>query len=290
MAFRAFLPRFVFTALSLISVGCSSENGMAHVPPASDAASDGAPDTDMPSASGVIADAGADATHVPTIGSPLCNASFWMCYPDDPSTAHECQLAPDGGAYNAAVGYDNVPLGCHVRAANNDLGVAPVCTPPGNATDGMFCDTGEDCAPGYECVGNGTCRHYCCAGACGDPNDFCDIQTAVGSGLRVPVCAPMHHCNLLDSSGAGSCAPGQTCQVVKNNGATSCVAIGPQQAGDECNTDHCGPTLTCIGNSGGDRTCFQLCSTSLKSHDCPSGQTCTGGLPLFPTPGVGICK
>lgn len=228
-------------------------------------------------------------------GSPLCNASTWMgCNPDDPASANakECNLAPDGGVYSPAGGYGNAPLACHVEQVTSGPGVRPVCTPVGAAADGMPCGESTDCAPGYECVGDRTCRHYCCAGGCARQDEFCDIQpTASDPALKVPVCMLIRSCGLLDQpSDAGSCPRSQTCAVVHENGATSCVPTGQSQAGDECDTDHCARGLTCVGTSG-HRRCYILCHTMARTSECPSTrQTCTGGLPLFPVPGIGICQ
>jgi hypothetical protein len=223
-------------------------------------------------------------------GSPLCNAVSWSgCYPDDPSTsnAQECNLAPDGGPYDPAGGYDKAQLACRVRRAANEPGVTPVCAPAGTLTAGMHCGSSDDCAAGYECVGDGICRSYCCSGQCSNGNEFCDIEaTTTDPMLRVPVCAPTRACNLLD----GQCGATETCAVVGEDGATSCVAIGSAHAGDGCDTRQCGRGLVCLGQSGS-RNCYILCHVASENTECASTpkQKCKGGLPLFPTPGIGIC-
>jgi hypothetical protein len=296
MGSRSFFIAAALTGLSLIAFGCSSassppEDGGPELPPLS-------ADADLDDG-GTMPDVQARVTK-PAQGSPLCNASHWMgCYPDDSKSANaqDCNLAPDGGRYNPMAGYDNAQLGCHVARAPGDVGVAPICTPAGAGTDGMPCSDGTDCAPTFECVADGTCRRYCCGGQCPSPTgsqsansgSFCDIQTTADSALKVPVCIPLRHCNLLDTTGSGTCPTGTTCAVVRDNGATSCVATGPRQAGDGCDTDHCARGLTCLGNLG-DRMCFALCHTASRNSECPPGQSCTGGLPLFPIPDVGICK
>jgi hypothetical protein len=222
--------------------------------------------------SDAAADAGVASTH---IGSPLCHLSPLGCNPDLPTTAKDCLLAPDGGPYNSAGGYDNAPLACHVppsSGTNADAG-APVCAPAGTGADGVRCSTSTDCAPRYECVGDGaegTCRRYCCTGnvTC-DTSEFCDIQPMTGaSATDVPVCIPISPdggCHLLDDS---SCPSTETCAVVREDGATSCVAIG----------------------APGDRRCYQLCHTADPAAACSATQTCKGGLPLFPDSSVGICQ
>ncbi|HEY8042423.1 MAG TPA: hypothetical protein VIF15_21625 [Polyangiaceae bacterium] len=245
----------------------------------------------------------ADVAASPTYqGSPLCNASRSTgCYPDDPatSTAKECKLAPDGGPYSATGGYDGVALACHVvpaAGAANGLGVQSVCTPAGSGTAGSACKLSTDCAPALECVGTGTCTHYCCAGntECG-LKEFCDIQPMAESSMtKVPVCMPIQPlagCELLPGAQGSPCtSTTETCAVVREDGATGCVAVGAVKAGDDCDTDHCGAGLVCLGTPG-QRRCFQLCHTA-TSAECSATQkqTCKGGLPLFPDPTVGICQ
>jgi hypothetical protein len=231
------------------------------------------------------------------VGSPLCNATFAsVCYPDFPTNAKSCGLAPDGGAFNVSGGNDDAPLACHVQRADNAAGVAPTCTPRGMQTDTSpgGCTQPSDCRETYECVGSGTCRSYCCDGQCPDPTEFCDIQPTVADPtLHVPVCMPIRSCGLLDqASDAGSCnSRSQTCAVVRENGATGCVAIGRKQAGEECDTEHCGRGLVCLGPSG-QRRCYILCHTGPGSTECASTarQTCLRSAPLFPVPGIGICE
>jgi hypothetical protein len=235
-------------------------------------------------------------------GSPLCAAQPPSdCYPDDPSTAKACDLAPDGGPYNATSGYDNAKLACRVQASpNSAAGVQPVCAPAGTAGDGSWCKSSEECAPTYDCVGAGTCQRYCCSGnsECLTA-EFCDIQTTVAtSSIEVPVCMPIHPaggCTLLDPtsccSGTAACA--QTCAVVREDGATSCVAVGAAKAGESCDYDHCAAGLVCLGTPG-QRLCFQLChvGATSSSNECSASpqQSCKGGLPLFPDPTIGICQ
>lgn len=231
----------------------------------------------------------------PIVGSPLCNASLsFGCYPDDPTTAIAklCGVAPDAGAYDASGGYDNVQLACRVTPPHRGVGARSQCGLAGTVTDGMSCSGAADCAAGYECISDGTCRHYCCAGVCTDANQFCDIQAMAGNPTNVPVCMPIQSCGLLDQpTDAGSCARTQTCVVVRENGATSCVDPGIRHAGEECDTQLCARGLVCLGKSG-DRHCYVLCHTAHGATECASTskQMCKGGLPLFPVPGIGICE
>jgi hypothetical protein len=283
-------------ALAAVAMGCAAADATPSPQPGPNLPIPGAsPREDGDGGLAAVDVAAGAAVHV--FGSPLCNVSFSSCNPDDPRTARAswCGLAPDGGLYSASAGYDNAQLACHVLPAINQPGVLPACTAAGslNDTSPTACSAPTDCQAGFECVAGGSCRHYCCAGECFDPTEFCDIQqTAQNSSIPVPVCAPIHSCALLDqASDAGSCAPGQTCSVVRvENGATSCVATGGADAGAECDTEHCAAGLVCLGTAG-DRHCYKLCHTAPGSADCPVDRpTCRGGLPLFPLPGIGICQ
>lgn len=293
-------PRVVLFLRLVIAAFASSVMACAHTTadgPPPDVVVFKDPDSDdagHPNDGGIATDVPTSVTpSASTLGSPLCNAAAWMgCYPDDPTAAKACNLAPDGGVYSTAAGYDNVPLACHVERMKGGSDVKPVCTPAGGAGDRMACRESIDCAPGYECVSDHTCRHYCCAGSCSKQDEFCDIQAAASDpALTVPVCMTTRSCGLLDQpTDAGSCPRNQTCAVVHENGDTSCVVAGQGQAGDSCDTDHCMRGLTCVGTSG-HRRCYKLCHTMAKTSECPSAkQMCTGGLPLFPVPGIGICQ
>ncbi len=236
-----------------------------------------------------------------TQGSPLCNASAVpTCMPDLPTTAKECHKAPDGGGYDPDAGYGDASLGCHVVPGDAGDEVTPECLPVGPGLEGSSCRHSTDCAPGNECVGAGVCRHYCCSGnhACADFPDaeggallaqFCDIQPALETPLLVPVCVPLRPCRLLNDVGgtsgaAGTCPPSETCAVVwAESGATSCVPVGDAHVGEGCETRHCAAGLMCLGGQ-----CLKLCHTATAAQ-CGAGQTCRGGLPVFPDPLVGVC-
>jgi hypothetical protein len=285
-------------ATAVIAIGCASSD--ANPAGLSETATITPPEAGADEVGGGSFNAGPSMPARPpvaqTVGSPLCNASVWMgCYPDNGKSARasDCNVSPDVRTYDGGgFGYDNAQAACHVQRANNDAGVQPVCTPSGAGTDGMACSQPTDCAPGYECVLDGRCQPYCCKGECAHSNLFCDIQPiAADTALKVPVCMPIQSCGLLDSDG-GSCPTGETCAVVRaDTGATSCVAIGPRQAGEDCNTANCARGLTCLGAPGG-KTCYILCHTGPRAAECASTpkQTCKGGIPLFPVPGVGICE
>jgi hypothetical protein len=118
--------------------------------------------------------------------------------------------------------------------------------------------------------------------------DTTDAETVDANGADV---------NAPDSDAAeinapGTCAADQTCAVValaSGVALTSCVQNGNAGVGASCESEHCAAGLMCIGTSG-NRRCYQLCHTLDASTDCPSTQTCTGGLPLFTDPMAGVCK
>jgi hypothetical protein len=307
MSSRASFPAAFFVlalAASLGACGASAVSGFT-VPAPEDA---GGPnlihDVDASPADAPAPEAGTEATTAAAVyqGNPLCNASTATscCYPDTLNVCSPaaCEPPSDAGA-DAAGGYSQQAGygGCHLvpgpipaSAATGSpaaQAVTPSCTPAGLGLDGALCHNPDDCAPGYECVGNiGTCRHYCCSGngAC-RVDQFCDIQrTASGSTMNVPVCVPTRQCDLLQP---GTCPSNQTCAVVREDGSLSCVAVGDAMAGQSCAAEHCGSGLVCLGAAT--RTCYALCQVG-KANQCPASQTCKGGLPLFVDPSVGVCQ
>jgi hypothetical protein len=250
-----------------------------------------------------------DAAAAPSVqNNQLCvvtSMSMSMCDPDNPESASSCHLAPDGGAYDPAGGYADAGLACRVQPApsivSNGLGDPTACSVAGSGTAGESCKMSTDCAAGFDCIGMGVCRHYCCAGngQCAS-DEFCDIQDlATATTTKVPVCMPITPpggCGLLPSS--ADCAPpeqcsapcpnSETCAVVREDGATGCVETGPARAGGSCDADHCGNGLVCLGALNA-RLCYALCDTT-KADACTAPQTCQGGLPLFQDPSVGVCR
>jgi hypothetical protein len=302
MSPRPSRTRSLLVALAMGVAGCSSGPNVNNSVPGSasgsgvsdpylgsDASDTGTPDT---STQNEVPEAASGHTSMPALfsaGSPLCSAapSPSDCQPDDPTGTQACQHAPDAGIDpNAAAGSDAATLACHVAALGDAAG-QPTCLPAGTGTVGQKCYWPLDCAPGLECVGTGTCQPYCCGGnsKCGQ-DAFCDIQPVTAfTWTKVPVCMPLRACTLFQYS----CDLGETCAVVKADGTTSCVAAGTAQAGDSCDTSHCGLGLACLGASGA-RRCYKLCHTAPMPPACPLAQTCKGGLPLFPDPDFGICQ
>jgi hypothetical protein len=239
------------------------------------------------------AGAGSDAAEGPALGTQvtqgngICHASkLTGCYPD--TMVDACDLPDDGGAADAATdGAAAYPAGCHVITDGTGI-VRTVCL--ASKLQGMYastCSQSTDCSPGWECVNEGTCRHYCCSGnsACSD-NQFCDVQpTAQDPNTLVPVCVSETPCTLIDIDG---CPTGEQCSVVKEDGTTSCVAVGPQGDGESCDLEHCAHGYVCLGTTGS-RRCAPLCYTASVGA-CTNGRTCVGTLPLFTNPLVGACQ
>lgn len=229
----------------------------------------------------------------PSLGSPLCNLTrFPACMPDnatvDPCVTTRTPPAGDGGTLSDGGVADSGShdLACHVRASASDGGttIGPTCLPAGRKVDGEGCLRATDCAASYECVGSpGVCRHYCCDGRCGDPREFCDIETDVDS-LKVPVCALVHPCKPLTMD----CPTGETCSIVTDDGTTSCVPQGPAKVAESCEETNCGLDLTCLG-AFGSRKCFKLCD---PTHPCSAqGDKCISApATLFKQVGLGVCQ
>jgi hypothetical protein len=292
MSQRVVLLAFLGVAISwMCALGCTSEMVAMNVGPDTVITTTDAGADDAASA----VDAGAKGTSTPSAisGSPLCNATTWMgCYPDDEHVSRDKDCGQTSGSADASASADSTTtVACHVPPSSGSELAAPVCLTAGTGTDGSGCDAPSDCSAGYECIAPGICRRYCCAGDCSNQSEFCDIQTlSTDPGTSVPVCMPIHGCGLLDQpTDAGTCGPGQTCSVVRTDGANSCVAVGAGEAGDSCDTVDCGEGLVCLGSSG-QRRCYVLCHTTGGSPECSRKQSCKGGLPLFPMPGVGICQ
>jgi hypothetical protein len=231
------------------------------------------------------------------------DASDDDAFPDD---------ATPGPSPDAGVPYDSSvpapvysPLACHV-VPQGDGGVSPTCTVAGTGADGAYCMSGQDCAPGFECVGDpghGVCRHYCCANTCGAPPPdggsptplvdagvppaFCDIEPLVNGAsapsTAVPVCVQKPSCTLLEP-----CTdPMQTCTIVDSSGTTACITAGSQDVGQSCEYAHCKAGLACWGVFPS-RACVQICDAT---HTCPAPQVCQSNDTNFAnsSAGLGIC-
>jgi hypothetical protein len=252
-----------------------------------------------------IPDAGATKTQSPYTGSPLCHASSSTCFPDLPSQGDAgggtppnsydggpsvtCGGDVDGGAADGgSIASDSATasMACRVRESGGMAG-GPVCNAAGAGLDGSKCMTGADCAPGFDCVGDGVCRQYCCASDCEGKSDgmkaFCDIVPLHEETTLVPACVPVMPCKLLDTT---SCGPNKTCSIVRDDGTTSCIATGAAGPGDSCDATHCGAGLVCLGQAGA-RQCFQLCD--MTNPTCPDKTMCMSNA-LSHDSTVGICE
>jgi hypothetical protein len=257
-----------------------------------------APDEPIEGTTASMTDAG-----LPTAsyrGSPLCGVREQGCMPDNEAYDLTCQpiANADGGAAPApAADASAPPNGCRIVAADADGGASSDCfSADRGGVDGVACESGEDCAPGFDCVrsDNGSngpvCRRYCCSGSCeartsqnGGPT-FCDIRKLVGRGdSKGPVCMPLKKCMLLTP---GECTDKETCAVVTEKGDTGCVPNGEQKAGAPCDHEHCAAGLTCLGNPG-NRRCYRLCRTD--GSECEPPEVCTTGT-IFQDTAYGVCK
>jgi hypothetical protein len=222
----------------------------------------------------------------PFQGNLLCQVSWYSsCQPDDVVNTM-CDPVADGGATDAGDAQAPSGTACHVVAS--DAGALTACLQAGFGMNSSSCTEATDCAAGHECVGDGTCRHYCCGGnsAC-SLNQFCDVQpTFQAPATLVPVCMPQIPCTLLDDD---SCPTNQQCGVVRDDGATSCLAVGTAGDREPCDEEHCAHGLVCLG-AVGSRRCAPLCYTAIPTACNGSGRTCTGALPLFPNATIGACQ
>jgi hypothetical protein len=207
-------------------------------------------------------------------------------------------------------------LACRVvEPPGSDAGFTPMCQVPGQGVDGARCTGGQDCAAGFECVGEpgqGVCRHYCCSNDCSEngggstagdaaapgpsdaapngPTPFCDIEPMSGyDGHLVPVCVTKPSCTLFQPCppGAGAAATAETCTIVDATGTTACIPPGTQGVGESCEEAHCKAGLACWGIFPG-RTCVQLCDAS---NPCPDGASCQSNYSNFGATdtSAGIC-
>jgi len=236
--------------------------------------------------------------------SPLCGyAENVDCMPDDDgagalrSGALRCATPQDGGL--PAPDASTKTPGCRITEKQDGdggvVGYAPKCTNDADrrGTDGVACQSGSDCAPGFDCVHGEkgpVCRRYCCSGSCEDHSSqsggktFCDIQElAEFGGHKVPVCMPLKTCELLRD---GECGYDETCAIVTQKGETGCVPRGDAKVGDPCDEAHCDSNLTCLG-SFGDRRCYKLCR--MEGSECGAMQTCTSGS-VFQDTAFGVCQ
>lgn len=259
------------------------------------------PNAPSPSAGDETAFGGTDASARSTAsvrGSPLCGVTDNdKCMPDDdgtkaPSAGPCVELLPEAGA--APDGDTSITTACRATKTKDAYG-SGCYEADRRGTEGVACERGEDCAPGFECIEGetgGVCKRYCCLGpgSCathtsqnGGPT-FCDIQKVVAQTPRdAPVCMPIKKCKLLVP---GECSANETCAIVTEKGDSGCVSTGNAKAGEPCDEKHCGVDLTCIGNPG-DRRCYRLCR--VNGTDCGPTQACMTGA-VFQDTTFGVCK
>jgi len=254
---------------------------------------------------------GTDASPIPQSlrGSPLCGVRADNCNPDDdgrpvadadagtsappPSNSMTCpDPAPDAGV---ATGDGGTTAASACRVVKQTSGYSPTeCQAADRrGTDGVSCQSGAECAPGFDCVDSdkgGVCRRYCCSGSCADQSSqnggatFCDVQKVLDPNTdKAPVCMPLKKCTLLKP---GGCIDNETCAVVTEKGDTGCVVTGTVLVGQSCDVDHCAIGLTCLGNPG-DRRCYKLCR--IDGNQCDAPEKCMTGA-VFQDTSFGVCR
>jgi hypothetical protein len=251
-------------------------------------------------------------------GSPLCRVTDDKCDPDDdglpknttdpppnpsnppPNPTTAICGAPDagGGGTTSSGGISDastIANACRVGKVNDGYSPLNCQLADRNGSDGVACQRGADCAPGFECVDSdkgGVCRRYCCSGSCGDYTSqnggatFCDVQLGLDiNPHKAPVCMPLKKCKLLR---AGECVNTETCAVVTEKGDTGCVVKGDVKAGESCDDDHCAGDLTCLGTPG-DRRCYKLCRIDGSGPECRTNERCATSA-AFQDTSFGVCK
>jgi hypothetical protein len=251
---------------------------------------------------------------------PLDAATFHYAAPDDASDAPESQAAdasadistvfPLDGSTDAAGAGDasrdgsrdtvsdaaandepKVAQSCYIKRAVQ--GVSSECAPVGSGAAGDPCDDSTDCSAGMACVDvnqKPACRPFSCAVPvqCTDGSFYQEAPLRVGGitqgDLKVPVCLPNDHCELLAAS--TPCLPGLVCAVVGSAGETSCIVPGSAKLGEPCDeSNRCADGLIC---SKLKNQCLQICHVASPSTtECPGG-TCQGGNLSLPKD-FGIC-
>ncbi len=259
-------------AAALPSVGCSYES-------AADATTTLHPiDTGTSGDAQLIEVGGDDGGHV-----ELCGA-VRRC---DPDRTDICSSAPNdaGSDTGDADAVPDAPTLLACRVLREGGSVIASCAPAGTAADSAYCTSDDDCEPGLACVGDpGRCLPYCCgatAGAdpCGKARYCAALAVAARPNDRVPVCAPLDNCPLLQDQ--DHCPTGSSCTVVRNDGATTCVPIGSGQDFQACPCDR---GYVCLGPDG-NRLCRKLCKVG--DHTACGAGTCEA-LSTIPS-GFGIC-
>lgn len=275
--FSALLCSIAFAVAFAPSIGCSDGSNEKSSP--KDTA-----DQTPPDAPNETSRAYTDDTSPPAQfrGSPLCQVTTG-CMPDDETPS--CENHVENGADAATA-----ELKCRIQVGKSEC----VSGMDRAGVDGVACERGTECAPGFECVDSdrgGVCRRYCCsANSCseqvsmsGGPT-FCDIQRMVDDSSHLaPVCMPLKKCKLLHD---GDCSTNETCGIVTDKGESGCVPTGNAAVGAPCDDEHCKEQLTCLG-SPGDKRCFKVCRTN--GTDCGSTETCTTNA-LFQNPAFGVCQ
>jgi hypothetical protein len=282
-------------------------NGADALPPPADDATN--IDSESPEASffeastydAAASDAAIDATPVKD-ASPRDASSSDASY----DAKAEGSTASDGSTRDASAESSSVladtgandepkaPMSCYVRPSTPNTGSSVIaeCAPAGQVAAGSACQDSTDCAASLACVdvdGSAVCRRFSCAlpPQCPTGSYYqlkpLRVQGVTMPSLKVPVCLPVDHCQLLATP--STCPNDQICAVVGSEGDTTCVAPGTAQLGEACDDlDLCAEGLVCSKLKG---QCLKLCRVASGMAECPGG-TCQGGNRSLPD-GFGIC-
>jgi hypothetical protein len=157
-------------------------------------------------------------------------------------------------------------------------------------SQGVTCEAGSNCEPGYECVtlaGFGQCEQLCGSGQAACPTLFW-CQTV---GACTQQCNPLQP-SVSDSLHQG-CATGQRCDLELDTQAhTLCeTASGNSKQGMSCPRPlDCAPGFACVTISGA-MLCEEFCRVGTSFTDCTTG-TCTSfkTTAFDGTQEIGVCQ
>lgn len=164
------------------------------------------------------------------------------------------------------------------------------CGPAGQATDGVVCNTAQDCSPGMGCAATpnsgGVCKSYCCGDPEGCPaKTYCAAQpmaedTSSDKKAEIPVCIPAVNCELLSNKGCTD--PSLVCSIVRADGTTSCIPPGEGELNEAC---PCAAGFVCSKLTN---QCKKLCKVGFDEMYCGAMGACQAGSSGFPE-SFGVC-
>jgi hypothetical protein len=136
-------------------------------------------------------------------------------------------------------------------SANWSLGYeCPPCTAsPAPCTDGCNCP-GQECQPGYQCVGHpGICQLCGTGHACADLNYHCGTATECGQSETCLPCDESKHQVCVITSDGSMCEGGQACFPCDNQTPDGCGTFWSTSCQEYATCPCLDPTLTCVQGS-----------------------------------------